>query len=246
VQTNLEGKTVLVTEGAESLGKATALAFAREGANLVLSSAGDSGLLDETAHQAEGVGVRVVVQRCDMGDAAQVRNLVQKGLAEFGRLDVVINNSRVAPTWFSVEDISFGLWKTRMGRQLTGTLLLCQEVLPGMVERRWGRIINYIGLAAFQGTDVINSAIELGLVGMTRGIAREYGKYNITANCIGPAGIETGEEGGPFSYAPDDSAPLPRRGTPEEVAFLAVSLASEDSGYVTGQCLLSNGGRYFL
>jgi 3-oxoacyl-[acyl-carrier protein] reductase len=246
VQTNLEGKTVLVTDSAESLGKAIALAFAREGANLVLSSAGDIELLDETAHEVEGLGVRVAAQRCDMGDAEQVRNLARKGLAEFGCLDVVINNSRPAPTLFSVEDISFELWRTRMGEQLTGTLLLCQEVLPGMVEHRWGRIINYIGLAAFQGTDVINSAVELGLVGMTRGIAREYGRYNITANCIGPAGIETGDRTSPFSYPPDDGAPLPRGGTPEEGAFLAVSLASEGSGYVTGQCLLANGGRYFL
>jgi 3-oxoacyl-[acyl-carrier protein] reductase len=246
VQTNLEGKTVLVTDGAESLGQATALAFAKEGANLLLSSAGDIELLDGAAQQAERLEVRVVVQRCDMGDGAQMSSLVQKGLTEFGRLDVVINNSRPVPPLISLEDIPFELWKTRMGEQLTGTLRLCQEVLPGMVERGWGRIVNYIGLAAFQGTDFINSAVELGLVGMTRGIAREYGRYNITANCIGPAGIETGQGSGPFSYASDDTAPLPRGGAPDEVAFLAVSLASEGSGYVTGQCLLANGGRYFL
>lgn len=113
-----------------------------------------------------------------------------------------------------------------------------------MIEDRWGRIINYIGLAAFQGTDAPNSAIDLGLVGMTRGIAREYGRYNITANCIGPAGMETGEEGGPFSDASD--SPFHRWGKPEEAAFLAVSLASEGSSYLTGQCLLANGGRFFL
>jgi 3-oxoacyl-[acyl-carrier protein] reductase len=245
VETNLEGKTVLLTDGAESLGKATALAFAREGANLLLSGAGDSELLEETAHLAEELGVRVVVQRCEFGDSAQMQSLIQQGLSEFGRLDVVINNSRPAPTLLSIEDISFDLWKSRMEEQLTGTLLLCQEVLPGMMERRWGRIINFIGLAAFQGTDAPNSAIELGLVGMTRGIAREYGRYNITANCIGPAGMEAGQDSGPFSDTADDG-PLHRRGKPEEAAFLAVSLASEDSGYVTGQCLLANGGRYFL
>jgi 3-oxoacyl-[acyl-carrier protein] reductase len=83
-------------------------------------------------------------------------------------------------------------------------------------------------------------------MGMTREIGREYGRYGITDNFLGPAGIDTGKDSGPFSHASDDGAPLTRWGRPEEMAFLAVSLASEDSGYVTGQCLLANSGRYFL
>jgi 3-oxoacyl-[acyl-carrier protein] reductase len=246
VQTNLGGKTVLITDGVESLGKATALAFAREGANLLMAGAVGTDLLDQAAHEAQQLGVRVVTDRCNMGDQNQVRNLVQKALAEFGRLDIVVNNARSAPTMLSLKDISFELWKSRIGEQITGTLMLCQEALPGMIEHRWGRIINYIGLAAFLGNDAPNSAIGLGLVGLCRGIAREYGKYNITANCIALAGIETGEEGGPFDYTPSDKDPLPRWGKPEEASFLAVSLASENAGYVTGQCLLANGGKYFL
>jgi 3-oxoacyl-[acyl-carrier protein] reductase len=218
VQTDLGGKTVLITDGVASLGKATALAFAREGANLLMAGAVVTDLLDQGAHEAQQLGVRVVTDRCDMGDQIQVRDLVQKALAEFGRLDIVVNNARSAPTMLSLQDISFELWKTRIGEQLTGTLMLCQEALPGMIEHGWGRIINYIGLAAFLGSDAPNSAVELGLVGLSRGIAREYGKYNITVNCIALAGI----------------------------SFLAVSLASENAGYVTGQCLLANGGKYFL
>jgi 3-oxoacyl-[acyl-carrier protein] reductase len=246
VQTNLAGKTVLITDGVASLGKATALAFAREGANLLMAGTAGTDLLDQAAQEAQQLGVRVVTDRYNMGDQTQVRNLVQKALAEFGRLDIVVNNARSAPTMLSLQDIPFELWKTRIGEQVTGTLMLCQEALPGMIEQRWGRIINYIGLAAFLGNDAPNSAIELGLVGLSRGIAREYGKYNITANCIALAGIETGEEGGPFDYAPSDKDPLPRWGKPEEATFLAVGLASENAGYVTGQCLLANGGKYFL
>ena len=246
MQTNLGGKTVLITDGVASLGKATALAFAREGANLLMAGAVGIDLLDQGAHEAQQLGVRVVTDRCDMGNQTQIRKLVQKALAEFGHLDIVVNNARSAPTMLSLQDISFELWKTRVGEQLTGTLMLCQEVLPGMIEHGWGRIINYIGLAAFLGSDAPNSAVELGLVGLSRGIAREHGKYNITANCIALAGIETGEEGGPFDCAPSDRDPLPRWGKPEEVSFLAVSLASENAGYVTGQCLLANGGKYFL
>ena len=84
------------------------------------------------------------------------------------------------------------------------------------------------------------------MVGLTRGIAREYGKYNITANCIGAGGIEGEEAEGGLSFPPGARDPLSRWGTPEEMAFLAVSLASEAAAYVTGQCVLANGGKYFL
>ena len=115
-----------------------------------------------------------------------------------------------------------------------------------MIQQQWGRVINFTGLAAFRGSDPLASTTELGIVGLTRGIAREYGKYNITANCVGPGGV-AGEEGqGAQLDPPQDRDALPRWGKPTEVAFLAVCLASEDAGYITGQCLLANGGKYYL
>ena len=101
-------------------------------------------------------------------------------------------------------------------------------------------------LAAFQGADALTGSTEMGMVGLTRGIAREYGKYNITANCLGTGGIEGEEAEGGLSLPSSAREPITRRGKPEEVAFLAVSLASEEAGYVTGQCVLANGGEYFL
>ena len=115
-----------------------------------------------------------------------------------------------------------------------------------MIAQQWGRIINFTGLAGFQGTDALAGLPELGMVGMTRGIAREYGKYNITANCIGAGGIEGEEAEGGLSFPPGPRDPINRWGRPEEIAFLAVSLASEHAGYVTGQCVMADGGRHFL
>ncbi len=115
-----------------------------------------------------------------------------------------------------------------------------------MIQQQWGRVINFTGLAAFLGSDPLASTTELGIVGLTRGIAHEYGKHNITANCVGPGGV-AGEEGpGEHRYPLGNRDALPRWGKPTEVAFLAVCLASEDAGYITGQCLLANGGKYFL
>jgi NAD(P)-dependent dehydrogenase (short-subunit alcohol dehydrogenase family) len=246
VETNLEGKTVLITEAARNFGRPTALAFAQEGANLALATAENEEALAAIAEEAAKLGVKVTTGRWDIADEDQVRELVQKNLQEFGHLEVLVNNPSFPLSAHSLEDISFDLWQHKLKVEVTGTTYVCKQVLPGMIQQQWGRVINYIGLAAFQGTSPPASATELGLVGLARGIARDYGKHNITANCIGPGGVETAEELGLLLFPPGNGDPLPRWGRPEEVSFLAVCLASERSGYVTGQCLLANGGKYFL
>jgi NAD(P)-dependent dehydrogenase (short-subunit alcohol dehydrogenase family) len=142
--------------------------------------------------------------------------------------------------------VPFAVWKRKIAVELTGSFFLFKAVLPRMMAQQWGRIINFTGLAALQGTDALAGSTELGMVGMTRGMAREYGQHNITANCIGAGGIESEEAEGGLSFPPGPRDPLNRWGTPEEMAFLAVSLASEEAGYVTAQCVLANGGKYFL
>jgi 3-oxoacyl-[acyl-carrier protein] reductase len=246
VETRLKGKTVLITEAGHNLGRDTALAFAREGANLVLATRDDRESLEPTAQAAAELGVRAATYCWDVGDQAQVQATVRQVLAESGRLDVLVNNASFPMACSSLEEIPFDRWQLKLRVELTGATYVCKEILPAMIRQRWGRIINYIGLSAFLGTTAPDSATELGLVGLTRGIARDYGKHNITANCIGPGGVETtGEPGSPV-FPPGEEDPLPRWGKPEEVAFLALCLASEDAGYVTGQCLLANGGKYFL
>ena len=171
---------------------------------------------------------------------------IRPHIAEFGHLDVLVNNVVSPLSIQSFEKISFEEWNRKIDVEVTGSFFVCKAVLPGMIDQQWGRVINYIGLAAFRGTDAPSSATEFGIVGLTRGIAREYGKYNITANCIGPGGVEAGDDLGIISYPPNEHDPIPRWGKPAELAFLAISLACEDAGYVTGQCLLANGGKYFL
>jgi 3-oxoacyl-[acyl-carrier protein] reductase len=121
-----------------------------------------------------------------------------------------------------------------------------------MVQHRWGRIINYSGIAAFRGST--GTTAKMAGEGLTRAIAREYGRYNITANLIGPGSIEVirtpGQEVPGGKGTGIEAIPIPRQGTVDEctatVVFLAVSLASETAGYMPGQCVLANGGKYFL
>lgn len=246
MQTNLEGKTVLVADAIRNFGGPTALAFAREKANLVLASRDDDDRLQRAASEAASLGVRAVTHVCDIGDETQTRALVRKALDEFGHIDVLVNNLLLPVETLPLAQVSFELWKQKVDAEILGSVALCREVLPSMIERRWGRVINFAGLAAFRGTDPLASTTEMGIIGLTRGIAREYGKYNITANCIGPGGIATEEDSRQQACPPGGHDALDRWGRPEEISFLAVSLASEDAGYLTGQCLLANGGKHYL
>ncbi len=246
VETHLKGKTVFVTEALRNFGTPMALAFAREGANLFLANLSDHAQLAHTARTVAALGVKVVTGPCDLSSMAQIEAAVHTCMAELGHVDVVVNNVLFPVPATAFGAVPFAVWKRKIEVELTGSFFLFKAVLPRMMAQQWGRIINFTGLAAFQGTDALAGSTELGMVGMTRGIAREYGKYNITANCIGAGGIESEEAEGGLSYAPGPRDPLNRWGTPEEIAFLAVSLASEEAGYVTGQCVLANGGKYFL
>jgi 3-oxoacyl-[acyl-carrier protein] reductase len=246
VETNLKGKTVFVTDALRNFGTSTALAFAKEGANLFLTTLSDHEQLAHTARTVAALGVKVATALCDLSSEAQVEAAVHRCIAALGHVDVVVNNVLFPVPAHAFGTVPFEVWKRKIEVELTGSFFLFKAVLPRMMEQQWGRIINFTGLAALQGTDALAGSTELGMVGMTRGMAREYGKYNITANCIGAGGIENEEAEGGLAFPPGRRDPINRWGKPEEIAFLAVSLASEAAGYVTGQCVLANGGKYFL
>ena len=246
MDSKLQGKTVLIIEAARNYGRDLALAFAQEGANLFLASMATGDGLERTAEEVAKTGVKVSSAPCDLSNESQIEDMLAQCNAEVGGLDVVINNVLFPLPKQSLEDIPFEVFKRKIDVETTGSFLLFKQAIPQMIERNWGRVINFAGLEAFDGGDIMSSATEMGLVGLTRGIAREYGKYNITANCIGPGGIENEEAQGIHPSPPGDRDALPRWGTPEEVAFLAVMLCSEGASYLTGQCLLPNGGKHFL
>lgn len=246
MDTNLKGKIVFVTETVRHFGTPIALAFAREGANLFLTTPGDQEALAHTARAAASLGVKVVTELCDFSREADAEATVQKCVDELGRIDVVVNNVSLPMPARDFSAVPFAEWQRKIEVELTGSFFLFKAVLPRMIAQQGGRIINFTGLAAFQGNDALAASTELGMVGLTRGIAREYGRYNITANCLGPGGIEDEQADGGLSYAPGPRDPLNRWGRPEEVALLAVALASGAAGYITGQCVLANGGKYFL
>ena len=244
----LQGKTVLITGATRNHGRASALAFAEEGANLLLCTRQSMELLEETAQMASASGVRVVTAQCDVTDEDQVNSFIQKGLNEFGHVDVVVNNA----AWRArgeLLDISNEDWQHAVDVNVHAPFLMCRAVIPSMVKNRWGRIINYSGIAPFRGASG-QGTLKLACEGLTRAIATEYGKYNITANCIGPGSIDVtrtqGQENYPGSGGIELDIPVPRQGTVEECSAVVVFLASDSARYITGQTYLVNGGAHFL
>lgn len=244
MDTGLKGRTVLVTGASRNMGRLAALAFAREGANLAICTSSRMSDLNQVADEARALGAGVVAARCDITVDSDVSAFVAGAKAEFGRVDVAVNLAgyRCEEPFLGESDEA---WNRNIAVNLTGPYRVCRHVLPLMMERRWGRIINTSGIAPYLGAGAAKAMVKLGIVGFTRGIAREFGEYNITANCFGPGQIARAAEATVREKPIRAGQAIRRKGTPEEAVSLVVYLASEGAGFVTGQCYLVNGGTYF-
>ena len=245
MDTGLKGRTVLITGASRNMGRLAALAFAREGANLALCTSAKMNELQQVAAEARALGVKVVAERCDVADAVAVSGFVNKVRDELGSVHVALNNAVYRGTESAFLDESDESWERSFEVNLGGPRNICRAVLPLMIRQRWGRIINFSGIAPFLGAGVTKAMAKLGIVGFTRGVAREFAGHEITANCIGPGTIDVERDAFQKSRPLRDSQPIRRLGKPQEVVSLMVYLASEDAGFITGQCYLVNGGMYF-
>ena len=169
METNLKGKTVLITEALRHFGTPMVLAFAKEGANLFLTTLSDHDPLEPTARAAASLGVKVVTEPCDLSREAQVEAAVHKCMAELGRIDVVVNNVLFPVPAQAFGAVPFAVWKRKIEVELTGSFFLFKAVLPPMIEQQWGRIINFTGLAAFQGSDPLAAIDRAGDGGADQG-----------------------------------------------------------------------------
>ena len=244
MDTGLKGRTVLITGASRNMGEYAALAFAREGANLALCTSTKMDELEQVADKARALGVAVVACKCDVTDNGAVAGFVKQAHGTFGRIDVAVNLAGYRAERPFLEENLETVQRT-IAVNLMGPYHVCHSVIPYMMERRWGRIINIAGIAPYMCMGAAKAMVKLGTVGFTRGLAREFGAHNITANCFGP-----GQIGRPYDPLVTDkpmrsTQPIQRKGTPDEAVSLMVYLASEGAGFITGQCYLMNGGVYF-
>jgi 3-oxoacyl-[acyl-carrier protein] reductase len=242
----LSGKVALVTGGTRGIGRAIAAAYAREGANVMVS--GGSAASIARADVQAMLGERVAAVAGDLADAATPTQLVAATVARFGRLDVLVNNAGIggsADFWGT----SATQWDEVMAVNLRAAFLLARAAADRMRESG-GAIVNVSSVAGQIGgaaTGPAYVASKAALIGLTKSIARHTAAFQVRVNCIAPADIETDMTA---AWTPELRArlvamtPLGRFGTPAEVAELAVYLAEDASAFVTGQTFNVNGGLY--
>jgi 3-oxoacyl-[acyl-carrier protein] reductase len=244
----LPGKVALVTGSARGIGKAIVERFAAEGAAVVVSDVANEAGACETLAAVEGAGGKGMVEMFDVGDSAQVENAVKNILAAQGRIDILVNNAGITRDGLlmrmSEEDFD-AVIKTN----LKGTFLLTKAVSRHMIKQRSGRIVNMSSVVGMMGNAGQSnySAAKAGIAGFTKSMARELGSRGITVNAIAPGFIKTAMTASlPETVQKSfmDQIPLGRFADPEEVAELALYLASDAAGYVTGQVIGINGGLY--
>ncbi len=248
----LEGKVAVVTGAAKGIGRAIALAYAREGAAVVGADVDGAGLEAVVADCAASGGKAVAVV-ADATAAAGVQHIFALAVSSFGEVDISVQNvGGGKPAKFM--DISEAEWDAMLTFNLKGTFLCCQAALRRMLLRRSGKIINMASVAGRSLSATAGphyAAAKAGVIGLTRNLAREAGPHGIQVNAICPGIIGTDrllrrlEETGQIASEPQ-AIPLRRLGTPDDVAGAAVFLASRLSDYMTGAMVDVNGGSLML
>jgi NAD(P)-dependent dehydrogenase (short-subunit alcohol dehydrogenase family) len=250
----LTGKTALITGASRNIGRAIALAFAAEGADLVLNTRANAGELEAVAAECRKAGVRVLPLLADVADAAAVEGMVQRALGELGAIDVLVCNAAIRPHK-AVDETSLEEWHRVLAVDLHSAFYLARAVVPGMKARRRGSIIALGGLSSLTGRShtAAVTAAKHGLLGLVRSLAAELGPFGIRANTVIPGFIDTerryAEWYPEFRQAPPGAPdqlkqiPLGRLGRPEDIAEACLYLASDASAYVTGDSIRVMGGR---
>lgn len=246
----LKDKVAIITGGADGIGKAYALAFAREGAKIVIADI-NIGSAQTLADDLTRQGTEALAVRTDVSKAADTTEMAERAVDRFGRIDILVSNAAKfqrnaairAPVW----ELDPKEWDDMIAVNLTGVFLSCRAVLPQMIRQNSGKIINIASSLAFMGAAEFAhySASKGGVLTFSRALAREAGAYNINVNTLCPGYTLSGE---PASITEErreheiSSRILKRAEYPDDMVGAAIFLASADSDFMTGQALVVDGG----
>jgi 3-oxoacyl-[acyl-carrier protein] reductase len=251
----LESKIAIVTGGGTGLGKAIALEFASAGADVAVCSRNMDNL-EEVCAEMIAIGRRSLAIPTDIRVKEQVDNMVKKVIDEFGRVDILVNNSGTnRPT--PILDLTEDIWDLLLDTNLKGVFLCTQAVAKYMVKQKYGRIINISSTAALGAVEpgqAAYAASKFGVAGFTKACAREFGPHGINVNAIAPGRVltpliyasRTPEQVKQFIKVGESATVLGRLGTPDDIAHLALFLASDDSSFISAEIIACNGGRINL
>jgi 3-oxoacyl-[acyl-carrier protein] reductase len=244
----LSNKNAVVTGGSRGIGRAIAVELAQKGASVAIVYGGNKDAALEAAELIKDLGVKVETYKCDVSSFDETKDTVNKIIKEFGHVDILVNNAGITKDGLllSMDEESF---TSVLDINLKGSFNMIRHLYSHMMKQRKGRIINISSVSGLMGNpgQANYSSAKAGLIGLTKTVAKELAGRNITCNAIAPGFIDTEMTKGLSEKIKDaaiDSIPLKRMGSPSDVAKLAAFLASDESGYITGEVIKIDGGLY--
>lgn len=241
-------QNVFITGGSRGIGAAAVLAFAQKGDNVAFVWHSSRQAAEEVLRTAARLAPegRFLALRADVSDSAAVTAAVRDAEEALGHLDVLVCNAGIAQQKLFT-DLTDEDWRRVMSVDLDGAFYSCRAVLPGMIRRKYGRILLVSSMWGQTGAscEVHYSAAKAGVIGLAKALAKEVGPSGIRVNCVAPGVVDTAMNASLDAAALAalrEETPLGRLGTPEEIARAIVFLASEEAGFITGQVLSPNGG----
>lgn len=239
----MDGRVAVVTGGGQGIGFAIAKKLAAEGATVVIGDIDEA----KSTRAAATIGGSTSAAVLDVGDEGSVTSFFSSLISTHDRIDALINNAAIVP-FTAWDDVDFAEWRRIMRVDLDGTFLMCRAAQAYMREKKYGRIVNIASNAFLAGTPNMSAylAAKGGVVGLTRALATELGSYSITANAVAPGltasdGVLASPHKDAFGFVEMLQA-LKRPGTPDDIAPVVAFLASEESGWITGQLYVADGG----
>jgi 3-oxoacyl-[acyl-carrier protein] reductase len=239
-------RTALITGSNRNIGRACALALAKDGCNVVINGSQDRQSAQKVANEVRELGVEALVAMGDVGKREDCLRMAEESLAKFGAVDVLVNNAAVREDGGFLE-LTEDEWRRVMAINFDASYWLSRTLLPGMVNKGWGRIINFAGMNAIHGYNgrAHVSASKHASWGLTKALAKEFGPKGVTVNIVSPGPI-MGEDQDAVQAAHitpmKARVPVGRLGTPAEVAAAVALLASEAGAFINGQMIQVNGG----
>jgi 3-oxoacyl-[acyl-carrier protein] reductase len=242
----LKGKTAVVTGASRGLGRAIALHMARAGANVAVVYAGNQAAAADTAVRIRELGVKAEAYRCDVADFEATKALTEAVIAEFGGIDILVNNAGIVrdSLVLSMKEQDFD---AVVNTSLKGAFNMIRHTYQHFMKKRAGRIINISSIAGIMGNagQANYASAKAGVIGLTKSVARELAARGVTCNAIAPGFIETDMTDALPEKVKEralEAIPVRRMGVPDDVAALAVFLAGDGAGYITGEVIRVDGG----